>query len=53
MATDISESAAVERPAVRRELLSSGVLVLTFDRPERRNSWNTDVETQYFDERQT
>jgi len=49
MATDISESAAVERPAVRRELLSSGVLVLTFDRPERRNSWNIEVETQYFD----
>ncbi len=49
MATDIAESADVERPAVRRELLSSGVLVLTFDRPERKNSWNTDVETQYFD----
>src|SRR3954471_19060804 len=36
-------------PAVRRELLHSGVLLLTFDRPERKNSWNTDIETQYFD----
>ena len=37
------------RPAVRRELLPAGVLLLTFDRPERRNSWNTDIETLYFD----
>lgn len=37
------------RPAVRYELLASGVLVLTFDRPERRNSWNADIETAYFD----
>jgi enoyl-CoA hydratase/carnithine racemase len=48
MSTDISASADGERPAVRRELLPTGVLVLTFDRPERRNSWNVDIETQYF-----
>jgi enoyl-CoA hydratase/carnithine racemase len=48
MSTDISEPADGERPAVRRELLPTGVLVLTFDRPERKNSWNVDIETQYF-----
>jgi len=46
MASDVVDGA---RPAVRRELLPRGVLLLTFDRPERKNSWNTDIETQYFD----
>src|SRR5688572_16895629 len=49
MAPDVAESVGGERPAVRSELLPSGVLLLTFDRPERKNSWNTDIETQYFD----
>jgi enoyl-CoA hydratase/carnithine racemase len=48
MAPEVAESAGGERPAVSRELLRSGVLLLTFDRPERKNSWNTDIETQYF-----
>jgi enoyl-CoA hydratase/carnithine racemase len=49
MATDVADTEGVVRPAVRRELLTCGVLVLTFDRPERKNSWNTDIETEYFD----
>jgi len=48
MNPDVVGSVDPERPAVRRELLPSGVLLLTFDRPERKNSWNTDIETQYF-----
>src|SRR5690242_19234317 len=49
MATDVADTEGMVRPAVRGELLPSGVLVLTFDRPERKNSWNTDIETEYFD----
>src|SRR3954469_9465739 len=49
MAPHVAQSGGGGRPAVRRELLHSGVLLLTFDRPERKNSWNTDIETQYFD----
>lgn len=36
-------------PSVRRELLDDGVLLLTFNRPERRNAWDFDMETAYFD----
>ena len=46
--TSRSQPTCNARPCVASPS-SSGVLVLTFDRPERKNSWNIDVETQYFD----
>jgi enoyl-CoA hydratase/carnithine racemase len=47
LSTDGSADSVAEDTGLRRELTDDGVLVLTIDRPQRRNSWNPQVESAY------
>lgn len=40
---------SVRTKTVMSELLEDGVLLLTLNRPEQRNLWNAELETDYFD----